>query len=103
MEQGRLKAALVSIGFWLAWLLLGAAFLISSPAARFMLAFLTVSCAVVPLAFGDTKRRVGAVIALILGVALTVSLVGRVGQVPYGTKHHGQQSPPVSGQPVGPR
>ncbi len=82
MQRGSLKAVVVSIGFWLAWLLLGAGLLLPTPTASFCLVFLAVSCAVVPLAFGDTKRRIGAVIALILGVALAVSLVGRIGHDP---------------------
>lgn len=102
MQIGSFKDAAVSGGFWMSWLLLVLAALIPAPAAGFMLAFLTVTCAVFPLAFGDTRRRVGGAIALILGVVLALSLAGKVKQDPYFKKQRSQPAP-VSGQPAGSR
>lgn len=87
MQIGTFKAAAASGGFWTAWLLLGAALLIPSPTADFFLAFLAVTAAVLPLAFGDTKRRIGALVALLLAVALAGSMVDRARHDPYFKKN----------------
>lgn len=102
MQRGSLKEAVVSGGFWMSWLLLVAAWMIPAPSASFGLAFLAVTCAIFPLAFGDTRRRIGAGVALFLGVLLASSLVGKVKQDPYFKKHRSQPAA-VSGQPAGPR
>ena len=77
MEVGNLRDAATSGGFWMAWLLLIPALLIPSPVASFFLAFLSVTCATLPLAFGNRRQRIGAVIVLILGVLLALSLVNK--------------------------
>lgn len=93
MQLGSLKQAAVSGGFWLAWLLLVAAGLIGSPTAGFGLAFLSVSCAVLPLAFGTTRQRISAGVALLLGLLLAVSLVDKAQNDPYLKKHRDQLAP----------
>jgi len=75
MQVGSLKEALVSGGFWMAWLLLVAGGLVGSPTASFLLVFVSVTCAVLPLAFGTTRQRISAAVALLLGV-LAGGLIG---------------------------
>lgn len=99
MQRGSLKEAVVSGGFWISWLLLALAALIPAPAAGFMLAFVTVSCAVFPVAFGDVKRRVGGLIVLILGIVLALSLVDKVKQDPYFKKAR-SKSASVASEPT---
>jgi threonine/homoserine efflux transporter RhtA len=93
MQLGSLKHAAASGGFWLAWLLLAVAGLIGSPTAGVGLAFLSVSCAVLPLAFGSTKQRISAGVCLLLGLLLAVSLVGKAKNDPYLQKHRDQSAP----------
>jgi len=100
MQLGSLKHAAASGGFWLAWLLLVAAGLIGSPTAGFGLAFLAVSCAVLPLAFGSTRQRISAGVALLLGVLLAVSLVDKAQNDPYFTKQRSKQDPAAVEQPT---
>lgn len=83
MKVGNLRDAAVSGGFWLAWLLLAAALLIPAPTAGFLLAFLTVTCAVLPLVFGSRWQRLAALVALLAGIALAASLVGKAQNDPY--------------------
>lgn len=83
MKAGTLRDAAVSGGFWLAWLLLAAALLIPTPTAGFMLGFLAVTCAVLPLAFGSRWQRLGALIALVAGVALAATLAQKAANDPY--------------------
>ena len=83
MEVGNLRDAATSGGFWMAWLLLIPALLIPSPVASFFLAFLSVTCAILPLAFGNRKQRIGAMIALVLGGLLALSLVNKAKNDPY--------------------
>lgn len=83
MKVGNLRDTAVSGGFWLAWLLLAAALLIPAPTAGFLLAFLTVTCAVLPLAFGNRRQRLGALVALVAGVALAASLAQKAANDPY--------------------
>lgn len=92
MQIGTFKEALVSGGFWMAWLLLVTALLIPQPTAGFFLAFLTVTCAVFPLAFGTRKQRIGALVALLLGVALAASLAGKAQNDPYFKRHRATPS-----------
>jgi len=87
MQRGSLKEAVVSGCFWMAWLLLLSGGLVGSPTASFVLAFLTVTCAVVALAFGSTRQRVSAGVALLLGVLLAVSLVDKARNDPYYQRH----------------
>lgn len=93
MQLGSLKHAAASGGFWLAWLLLAVAGLIGSPTAGFGLAFLSVSCAVLPLAFGSTKQRISAGVCLLLGLLLAVSLVDKAQNDPYFKQQHRQPAP----------
>ena len=83
MNRGNLRDAATSGGFWLAWLLLAAALLIPAPAAGFLLGFLAVTCAMLPLAFGSRWQRLGALAALLAGVALAASLAGKAQNDPY--------------------
>ncbi len=83
MKIGSLRDAATSGGFWLAWLLLAAALLIPAPTAGFLLGFLAVTCAVLPLAFGNRWQRLGALVALLAGVALAASLAGKAQNDPY--------------------
>lgn len=87
MQIGSFKDAAVSGGFWMAWLLLVAGGLIASPTARFLLVFSSVTCAVVPLAFGTTRQRISAGVALLLGILLAVSLVDQARNDPYYRKN----------------
>lgn len=91
MQRGSLKDAATSGGFWLAWLLLAFAALIGNPTAGFLLAFLAVTCAVLPLAFGSRTQRIGAAVALMLSLLLAFSLVDTAKNDPYYKKHR----PPV--------
>jgi len=100
MQLGSLKQAAASGGFWLAWLLLVGAGLIGSPTAGFGLAFLSVSCAVLPLAFGSTRQRISAGVALLLGLLLAVSLVDKAQNDPYFTKQRSQPVPAATEPPV---
>jgi hypothetical protein len=92
MKVGSLRDAAVTGGFWSAWLLFGLAALIASPTASFCLAFLAVTAAVVPLAFGNRKQRIGAVIALLLALALAGSLGDKTRNDPYFKKHRAPQT-----------
>lgn len=91
MELGKLKDALATGGFWSAWLLLLLAGLIPAPTASFLLTFLSVSCAVLALAFGTTRQRISAGVALLLGILLAVSLVDNARNDPYFKKNRTQQ------------
>jgi hypothetical protein len=92
MKVGSLRDAATSGGFWLAWLLLGTAALIPVPIAGFLLAFLAVTAAVLPLAFGNRKQRIGALAALLLALVLAGSLVGKAQNDPYFKKHRATQT-----------
>lgn len=96
MKIGSLRDAAVTGGFWSAWLLLGIAALIASPTASFCLAFLAVTSAVLPLAFGNRKQRIGAVVALLLALALAGSLTGKAGNDPYFKKHRATPTHPAN-------
>lgn len=87
MQLGSFKAAATSGGFWMSWLLLAAALLIPAPTAGFCLAFLAVSAAVFPLAFGSRKQRIGAVAAVVLSILLVFSLLDKAKNDPYFKKH----------------
>lgn len=93
MKVGSIRDAATSGGFWLAWLLLAAALLIPAPTASFCLAFLAVSCAVFPLAFGSRTQRIGAVAALVLSILLVFSLVDKAKNDPWFKKHRTTTSP----------
>lgn len=93
MQVGSIKDAVVSGGFWMAWLLLLAGGLVGSPTAGFVLAFGSVTCAVLPLSFGTTRQRISAGVALLLGVLLAVSLVDKAKNDPYLKKHRDQSAP----------
>lgn len=92
MQIGSFKIAAASGGFWLAWLLLATGLLIPTPTAGFFLAFLAVTCTVLPLAFGSRWQRVGAVAALLLGVLLAGSLVSKAANDPYFQKNRATPS-----------
>lgn len=83
MNRGSFKEALVSGGFWLSWLLLAAALLIPVPTAGFFLAFLVVTSAIFPLAFGSTRLRIGALVVIVLGAVLAGSLAQKAKDDPY--------------------
>lgn len=83
MKRGTFTEAASSGGFWLAWLLLAAGLLIPAPTAGFALAFLAVSCSVLPLALGSRRQRFGALAALLAGLALAVTLAGKAANDPY--------------------
>lgn len=87
MQRGSFKEAAVSGGFWMAWLLLVAAFLIPAPTASFSLAFLATTCAVLALALGTTRRRIGAAIAMALGLWLAFSTAKGMQNDPYFKKN----------------
>lgn len=93
MQLGSIKAAATSGGFWMAWLLLAAALLIPAPTAGFCLAFLAVTCAVFPLAFGSRTQRIGAVAALVLSILLVFSLLDKAQNDPWFKKHRSTTSP----------
>ena len=93
MKAGNLRDAATSGGFWMTWLLLVAALLIPAPTASFCLAFLAVTCAVFPLAFGSRRQRIGAVAALILSILLVFSLVDKAKNDPWFKKHRSTSSP----------
>lgn len=95
MQLDSLKQAAATGGFWLAWLLLVAGGLIGTPGAGFGLAFLSVSCAVLPLAFGSTRQRISAGVCLVLGLLLALSLVDKARNGPH-FKQERQQSPPAA-------
>lgn len=88
MKIGNLRNTVARGGFWTAWLLLVATGLTPAPAISFCLAFLTVTCAVFPLALGTRRQRIGAVIVLLLGVVLAGIQSRRLG-VPSPTKSGG--------------
>lgn len=100
MQIGSLKDAVVTGGLWMAWLLLLPALLIPVPAACFFLSFLAVTCSVLPLAFGNKKQRISAIITLLLGIAIAVSTVGQLRNDPYFKKH---RTPPVQTPGLSPR
>lgn len=100
MQVGSLKDAVTSGGFWMAWLLLVAGGLVGSPTASFVLVFVSVTCAVLPLAFGTTRQRISAGVAMLLGILLAVSLVDQAGNDPYLKKHRGQTIPVDGRTPV---
>jgi len=83
VQRGTLKNAAVTGGLWMAWLLLVAAFLIPAPTAVFMLSFLAVSIAVLPLALGSTKQRIFAVTALLLAFLIAGSMVEKAKEEKY--------------------
>lgn len=83
MQLGTFKTALISGSFWMTWLLLAGGVLIPSPVIGFFLAFLAVTSAILPLAFGTRRQRIGAVIALLLGVSLAGTQVRKAGNDPY--------------------
>lgn len=93
MQLGSFKAAATSGGFWMAWLLLAAALLIPAPTASFCLAFLAVTCAVFPLAFGSRTQRIGAVAAVVLSILLVFSLADKAKNDPWFKKHRSTTSP----------
>lgn len=93
MKVGSIRDAATSGGFWLAWLLLAAALLIPVPTASFCLAFLAVTCAVFPLAFGSRTQRIGAVAALLLSILLVFSLVDKAKNDPWFKKHRSTARP----------
>lgn len=78
MQVGSFKEAAVTGGFWSSWLLLIVAAMIGAPLAGFCLAFLAVSAAVFPLAFGSMKQRLGAAVVLVLSLLLAFSLASKV-------------------------
>lgn len=83
LTRGSLKDAATSGGFWLSWLLPALGAVIGNPTAGFLLAFLAVTCAVLPLAFGSPRQRVGAAIALLLSLLLAFTLVQTAKNDPY--------------------
>lgn len=87
MQRGTVRDALVSGGFWMAWLLLATAALLPVPLLGFCLAFLAVTCSIAPLAFGSVRLRVGAAVSLLLGLLLAFSLVGKAQRDPWFKKH----------------
>jgi hypothetical protein len=87
MQIGTFKGAVVSGGLWMAWLLLLPALLIPAPAACFFLSFLAVTCAIFPLALGSKKQKIGALIAMLIGIALAASTAGQLRNDPYYKKH----------------
>ncbi len=93
MKIGNLKESCVTGGFWSSWLLLIVAALIGAPLAGFCLAFLAVSSAVIPLAFGSTKQRLGAAISLLLSLLLAFSLANNARHDPYFNKQRTIQTP----------
>ena len=92
MKVGNLRDAATSGGFWMAWLLLATALLIPVPAASFCLAFLAVTCAVFPLAFGSRTQRTGAVAVLLLSILLVFSLVDKAKNDPWFKKQRTTQT-----------
>lgn len=93
MKVGNLRDAATSGGFWMAWLLLATALLIPVPAASFCLAFLAVTCAVFPLAFGSRTQRTGAVAVLLLSILLVFSLVDKAQNDPWFKKQRSALPP----------
>ncbi len=93
MRLGSFKEAAVSGGFWSSWLLLIVAALIGAPLAGFCLAFLAVSSAVIPLAFGSTKQRLGAAVVLVLSLLLALTLAKSAQHEPYFNKQRAIQTP----------
>lgn len=87
MKAGNLRDAVTSGGFWMAWLLLATALLIPVPIAGFGLAFLAATSAVLPLAFGSRKQRIGALIVLLASILLVFTLVNKAKNDPYFKKH----------------
>lgn len=87
MQIGTFKNAAVTGGLWMAWLLLLPALMIPVPGACFFLSFLAVTCSIFPLAFGNKKQKIGAFIALLIGIALAVSTAGQLRNDPYYKKH----------------
>lgn len=83
MKRGSLRDALVSGGFWAAWLLLAAALMIPAPSAAFCLSFLAVTASIFPLAFGSTRKRIVAAIALVIGLSIAFSLADSFRNDPY--------------------
>lgn len=94
MQIGTFKDAAASGGFWTAWLLLATAFLIPAPTASFFLAFLATTCAVLALALGTTKRRIGSAIAMALGIWLAFSTAKGMQNDPYFNKNRTTPTPP---------
>jgi len=92
MKTGSFKDASVTGGFWLAWLFFATALLIPNPTAVFFLSFLSVTVAVIPLAFGDTKRRIASFIAFLLAVLLASSVIGKAKNDPYFKKNRATPS-----------
>lgn len=92
MKVGSIRDAATSGGFWLAWLLLAAALLIPAPTASFCLAFLAVTSAIFPLAFGSRKQRVGAIAVLVFSILLVFSLADKAKNDPWFKKHRATQT-----------
>jgi len=92
MRRGNPRDAAASGGFWVAWMLLATALLIPVPIAGFFLAFSAVTAAVLPLAFGTRKQRIGAFAALLLALVLAGSLVSKAQNDPYFKKHRATQT-----------
>lgn len=93
MRLGSFKEAAVSGGFWSSWLLLIVAAMIGAPLAGFCLAFLAVSSAVFPLAFGSRKQRLGAAVVLVLSLLLAFSLATSAQHDPYFKQQRPSQTP----------
>lgn len=93
MKVGNLKESCVTGGFWASWLLLIVAAMIGAPLAGFCLAFLAVSAAVFPLAFGSMKQRLGAAVVLVLSLLLAFSLATSAQHDPYFNKQRPSQTP----------
>lgn len=96
MNVGNLRESAASGGFWMGWLLLVTAAMIGSPTASFGLAFLAVTAAVLPLALGTRKQRIGAVVVLILSLMLVALQVKAAQKDPYFKKGRPAQIPQTS-------
>lgn len=92
MHFGTFRDAAASGGFWAAWLLLAAAALLPNPTAAFLLSFLAATCAVIALALGGTRQRIGAAVALLLAIWLAFSTAAKAGNDPYFKKHRATPS-----------
>ncbi len=83
MTPGLLRDRAVQGCLVSAWLLFAAGWVLPSPVAGFFLAFLAVTCAVLPLAFGTRRQRLSAITALLLGVILAGVQARKAGNDPY--------------------
>jgi uncharacterized membrane protein len=93
MNTDLLKALTTRGCLVLAWLLLAAGRLFPSPMVGFFLAFLVVTCAVLPLAFGTRWQRIGAIAAVVLSLLLVFSLVNKLQKEPYLKQHRSTTAP----------